>query len=275
MPLTETIHTLGEGEFEIAAGAALIRSDSLFRRESATLGLGVLENLSAWYTVQYLHRESGNSGDALGDSFLKLWYYLGHWRDGRFHAGLAMMFRLPTGPGVYGNAEWRNAALGVNEMMGGAAFQWNIPPVFLHGCAFYVCRQAEGEDFYQGLNINPGRKKTFTSLAGLNPWSGGAFLHRNRLKNDYASVSLAVNTLLAYPILPFLEAYYSHRVYPRRTENDSIPVEGAGVDPLLLCAGGRFFFNHRGFLEAYCVFSLPRRDGFLREIIGVSASLVF
>jgi len=275
MPLTWTIHTLRESEFEAAAGAALIRADSLFRRESATLGFGILDDLSAWYEVQYLHRESGEEGDALGDSFFKLWYYLGNWREGRLHAGLALVFRVPTGPRFYGNADWRNAALGAHELKAGPAFQWKLPPVFLHGSAFYVVRQAEGEDFYRGFNGNPGRGKTYSSVFGLNPWSGGAFLHRDRLRNDYASASLAVNTLLAYPCIPFLEVYYSHRVYRRETVNDSLPVEGAGVDPLLAGLGLRFFITDRGFLEACGIIALVRREGYIRDIVSISASLVF
>jgi hypothetical protein len=275
LPLTETIYAIPESEFEAAMGADIIRAGDVFRRERASLGFGVLDGLSVWYAVEYLDQVSGGDESGIGDSFLKIWYCLGSAAGNRLHGGLLAVFRVPTGPSAYDSSRWRNVSLGVSEIRSGAAVQWELAPLYIHGAALYIFRQGEGEDFYGGFSGNPSRKKTWSSVLGLNPLHGDAFLYRDRLRNDYASVSLAANTLLLYPVVPFIELYFSHRVYRRETENDRLPIEGAGVNPLLGGGGCRYFITSRGYLEVYAVAALLRKSGYIREIFGISAALQF
>ena len=256
-------------------GADIIRAGDLFRRERASLGFGVLDGVSVWYAVEYLDRESGGDESGIGDSFLKVWYCLGSAAGSRLHGGILALFRVPTGPSAYDGPRWRNVSLGVSEISTGAAVQWELPPLFIHGSMLYTFRQGEGEDFYGGFNGSPSRKKTYSSAFGLNPFHEDAFLYGDRLRNDYISASLAANTLLLYPVVPFIELYVSHRVYRRETGNDRLPIEGAGVNPVLGGAGFRYFITSRGYLEAYAVAALVRHSGYIREMFGISAGLQF
>ena len=274
MPLTETICTIPEGEFELLAGAYLVRTGELYRGERLAIGFGVLDDLSVWFTTGYIHRETGGDDSGMGDSFLKIWYYLGDAAANRLHAGLAAIARIPTGPSAYDSSRWHNISLGVNELSLGTALQYEMGRFFFHGSAFYVFRQGQGEDFYGGFSGNVTEKDTWIAAFGLNPWREETFLEGGRLANDYVSASLAVNTVILDRLVPFAEVYASHRVHRRETDNDRLPLEGAGVNPVLAGAGCRYFAGG-GYLELFALASLVRKSGYIREIAGVSAGLMF
>ncbi len=275
MPLTETINTLPENEFDLTLGGEFVRGDYLYRRDSAELGLGLTDDLSLHYGISYNHRLSGPGGDEIGDSFLRVWYFIGSFCENRLHAGIAGTLRIPMGPVIYENTRWKDVSLGVGELTFGPAVQWEWGPVYLHGNLFYTFREGEGEGLMSGFRGNLTSRETYESAFGFNPFHDGAFLDRDRLKNDYISTALAINTGALYPVVPFVEAYYSQRVYRRVNENDHIPVEGAGVNPLLAGAGVRYFISGDFYAGIHVIVPVLRKSGYHREVAGFFLSIQY
>ncbi len=275
LPLTETVSTLPEGDVELLLSGQIIELDRTCRRENLGLGLGILPSFSLWYTFQYLH-EGLQSGDHdLGDSFLRLWFYVGDFWGDRGHVGLSFTFRIPTGSSAYDNPKWRNLAFGNDEFKLGAVMKFDLNPVYLHTNLFYVMRESSGEDFYNGFYLNPMRKKTYQKGLGFNPASSETFLSKDRLKNDHAVFALGINTDYYYPFVPYLELYASHRVYRRMDENDHLPIEGAGVNPVLLGCGCRYFFTQNNYGEIYGIYNPVQDKDYVGSIIGLGAGFQF
>ncbi|MBN2403386.1 MAG: hypothetical protein JXN64_13460 [Spirochaetes bacterium] len=280
LPLTETIYTIPESGMEISAREEILKLDNNFRRETYSVGLGVMPNLSVWYSMQYLHDKTINaSSNKSGDSFLKVWLYLGDYFNS-IHTGLLFSFRIPTGPNAYSEEKWRNASFGRNELKIGPVFKADInKSLFLHLNIFYVFRQGEDEGFYNGFYYNLRKKETYSKLFGLNFKSENTFLSGKRLKNDYAVFSMALNTDVLFPkisFIPFIEFYTSHRVYKKQNgEYKNIPIEGSGINPVFLSFGGRYFFSESIFLGAYYIFNPKKEKKFIKDIFGFDFSLQF
>lgn len=276
LPLTETINTIPEGAVELIFQAEYLTEDtSDYRRESYGLGLGILSQLSMWYTLHYIHQEAVESKkNELGDTFLKIWYYIDDFFNDTLHLGFLAIFRLPTGKNAYEEEEWQNISLGNNELKIGPVFQLDLSRVFLHINTLYVFREGEGEKFYDGLYINPLKKETYQKVFGLNFKSDDTFLEEERLKNDYIILSIAVNTDILYPVIPHVGFYYSSRLC-REASTQDLPIEGAGVNPVLVSLGLRYFFSESLYLGFYSIISLIRESNYLNEIYGFDFSLQF
>ncbi len=256
LPLTETIYTIPESEMALSFREEVLQLDNNFRRENYSIGIGILSQLSVWYSLDYLHDNILNaSSNKTGDSFFKTWLYLGDYFN-TFHAGLLFCFRIPTGPNAYLDSYWRNVSFGKNELKIGPVFKIDLnKSIFLHLNIFYIFRQGENEGFYN------------------------KFFSVQRLKNDYMICSMALNTDIIYPkisTIPYIELYCSHRVYKKQTgEYENIPIEGSGINPVLFCLGGRYFFSDDIFLGAYFIFNPAREKNFIKDIFGFDFSLQF
>jgi len=278
LPLTDTIYTIPEDDFEVLINEEVHYLDDLFRRDNFGMGFGVFTDLSLWFNFQYLHRGVFRTeDDVLGDSFISLRYYLGDYLGDRLHLGLQVQFRLPTGPNAYGNSHWGHLALGKNEISLGAVSQVDVHDhFFLHFNLRYVLREGKNEDFYGGFNLNPLKGKTYTSLLGLNPFSRESFLSLDRLKNDFFSLSMAANTDIISPFVPYCEVYFSFRPYRGEISTHDIQIEAAAIDPLLLLnLGLRFFFNREIFLGIYSVINPLWSNGFTTVRYGIDFGVEF
>ncbi len=276
MALTETIGTVPEGKIDISFREEYFSHEDGFRRETMGAGFGILPRLTIGYYLQYLHRDGISSGEnEIGDSFLRIWFYLGDYLDNTLHAGLLCNFRIPTGPNAYSDPRWRNLALGNNELKLGPVIQWDAGSVFLHFNVFYVFRERDKEGFYNAVYLNPLERETYRKVFGLNFLSDNTFLEGKRLKNDYAVFSIAINTDRIYPLIPYVEFYASHRVYRQKNDPDTFPVEGAGVNPVLVSAGCRYFFSESTFAGIYYIVNPVGGKGYLRQVAGLDAALQF
>ncbi len=278
MPLTETINTLSEGDIELGFREEFLRQNGKERRETYMLGMGVLPFLSIWFSFQYLHRGLlKTEADELGDSFFRVWFYIDDYLEDSLHLGFLLWFRIPTGVDAYTSSEWRNLALGNNELKFGPVFQCDIyKGIYIHINTFYIFRQGSNEGFYNGFYINLVERETYSKLFGLNFQSEDTFLAKDRLKNDYVSFSLAVNTDLIYPLIAYAEFYGSRRIYTsKETDFDEIPIEGAGINPILLSIGCRYFFSESLFLGFYYIVNPKREENFIEDIFSIDFSLQF
>ncbi len=277
MPLTETIFTIPEGGIELSSGADFIRINENYRRETIGIGMGVLNDFSIWYSFQYVHSGTINTdADELGDSFFKMWYYIGDYLDSSLHAGFLLELRIPTGPDSYSSSKWRNVSFGNNELKLGPVFQLDIINNFyFHLNAFYTFRQCMDEGFYSGFSFDLFDRETYADVFGFNFQSESSFMSKHRLKNDYVTVSFAVNTDFLYPLIFYTEIYKSQRVYHKTRDNSNLEIEGSGVNPLLFSAGGRYFFRDSLFLGLYYIYNPDRVNGYIKDICGIDFSLVF
>lgn len=277
LPLTETIYTIPENGLEISLREQVLRLDDNFRKETYSLGIGLLPNCSIWYSFDYLHNDIFHpSSNILGDSYLKIWLYAGDY-FGIVHTGMLFFFRIPTGPDSYAENNWRNVSFGNNELKIGPVTRIDFrKKFFLHLNLFYVFREGHNQGFYNGYHLNLSKKETYSRVFGLNFRSKDAFLSSDRLKNDYAVYSMAVNTIIIYPVIPYVEFYTSHRVYKKQSgEYENLPIEGAGINPVFLSVGGRYFFSESVFLGLYYIFNPKREKNFIKDIIGFDFSLQF
>ncbi len=276
LPLTETINTMPEGEVELIFREEYLKKEtSDYRRETYGLGLGILPDLSIWYSLHYIHQKAVESqNNELGDTFLKIWYYIDDYFNDTLHLGFLTVFRLPTGKNAYEEEEWQNISFGNNELKIGPVIQFDLHRVFFHLNTLYVLRAGEGEDFYDGIYIHPLKKETYKKVFGLNFKSDGTFLEEERLKNDYIIISIAVNTDIVYPVIPYVEFYYSNRLYCD-TNTENIPIEGSGINPILISLGLRYFFSQPLYVGLYSIISLIRESNYLNEIYGFDFSFQF
>jgi hypothetical protein len=276
MALTETIGTIPEGKMEVSLRGEYFSHDGGYIRESMGAGFGILPVLSASFQVQYLHDgDLSSGGGEVGDSFIRIWLYLGDFFRNTLHAGALFHFRLPTGPNAYTDPRWRNLSFGNNELKMGPVLQFDAGRVFIHCNLFYVFRERNREGFYNTIYLNPLERQTYAKVFGLNFLSDKTFLEPERLKNDYAVFGLAVNTDAVHPFIPYAELYTSRRVYRKEYDTDSISIEGAGINPLLLSAGCRYFFSDSTFAGVYLVVNPVREQNYFREVAGVDAGMQF
>ncbi len=278
LPLTETINTLPEGSVELLLREEFIdaRAGVQYRRDNAWLGLGIVPDLSIWIGFQYVHRHApGSERSELGDSFLKIWYYLADGFDDRFHIGLVGRFRFPTGRDAYAESDWHGAAFGNNELALGPVMQVDVWRLHVHLNLLYVLREGGDEEFYSGLSLNPAEERTFRTVFGLDYTSPDSFLARERLKNDYFIFSAAVNTNAFYPVIPYAELYHARRLTRGDLGPDAIPIEGSLVNPVLVSAGVRFFVLESLYLGIYGATSLGNERRHMRNAFGIEGSYQF
>jgi hypothetical protein len=277
LPLTETTYTIPDGGVEFAFREEYVNVEKFYRKEHVELGFGVLSDLSIWFKFDYLHGGAFDMGQGqVGDIFFKLWHYIGDYFSNRMHLGLMVEFRFPTGENAYTSSKWRNLCLGNHEITIGPVAQFDLRDiVFFHANVFYTFRQERNEDFYGGFYINPVSEKTYTKLFGLNPFADDAFLSVDRLKNDYITLALAVNTRVMYPFIPYVELSTSFRLFRGSFKTSDLPIEGAGIDSFLLSAGIRYFFRRTIYLGLYVVVNplMDLQPGYLTNTVGFDFSV--
>ena len=279
MPLTETIYTIPESGVELVFHEEYVNVDSFYRKEHIELGFGLVTDLTIWFKFDYLHNGAMEmSQGEVGDLFLKLWYYIGDYCNDMFHMGWFSELRFPTGKNAYTTREWRNLALGNYEITLGLVCQIDlIEKIFMHVNVLYTFRQGRNENFYGGFFLNPVDEETYSKLFGLNPFADDTFLSYERLKNDYITLAVALNTDVIYPFVPYVELYGSFRPFQGSIETDNIPIEGAGVNAFLIGAGIRYFFLRAVYLGIYAVVNplMDIQEGYITNIIGIDLSYQF
>jgi len=276
MPHTETIGTLPEGTMDLLVNEEFFSHDGGFRRDTFGIGFGIMDSLSAQVYFQYLHDGLASGRNAeLGDTFVRLWWYAGGTADGSLRWGMLALFRFPTGPNAYTGERWRTLALGNNELKAGPVAQYEAGPLVLHANLFWVFREKDREGFYNGFYLDPTEKETYRACFGLNFAKEGAFLSGERLANDYAAASFALNTDAPYPFIPWVSVYASRRFSRIDDDIERIPIEGALVNPLLFSAGGRYFFSYNAFVGVSATVSAVRRRSYPGETVGLELRLQF
>lgn len=241
------------------------------------MGFGIIEDFSVWFSFQYLHLGLWKTRDnEFGDTFLKIWIYTSDFFRDNLHLGFLCAFRFPTSSNSYINEKWKNISFGNNELKLGPVFQLDINDIlYLHLNTFYVFREGENQGFYNGIYLNPFNKKTYTKLFGLNYKSEGAFLEVDRLKNDYIILSLALNTDIFSPIIPYIEFFNANVLFRNNnSETDNISIEGAGINPTLLSMGCRYFLRST-FVGLHYIKNLRNEKKYIKHIIGFDFSLQF
>jgi len=276
LPLTETLYFIPDGEIELFFRGEVHRVNRDFRVEHPGIGIGILPDCTVWFHFMYLHDDASEWEGEAGDSFLKVLCHAGDYFHDRVHAGVMVRFRFPTGRSAFSSDAWQNLSLGRNEVRAGPVVKFDLPGSFyLHTSLFYTFRQAGGEDFYGGFSFNPAQSETYRRLFGLNPFEDGTFLSRDRLENDFISISICMNTGTIYPFIPFVELYTSRRFYRGEVACSSVPVEGCGIDPLLVCAGSRYFFSRAVYAGAYVIYNPVGESDYTRWVSGLEVSLQF
>ncbi|MBN2039092.1 MAG: hypothetical protein JW864_03565 [Spirochaetes bacterium] len=276
MPLTETVYTIPESSIDFSFSEEIIRINRNYRKETCSIGIGVLNDLSIWYSFEYLHNGINSPENKLGDSFFKIWCYIDDFYD-ILHTGFLIQFRIPSGVNAYTEAGWRNVSFGNNEIKIGPVFKIDIKDfIFLHLNLFYVFRQGPNEDFYGGFYFNLAEKETYKNIFGLNPRAENTFLSGSRLKNDYVINSMALNTNRFYPVIPFLEIYFSCRIHEKQNSlYDHLPVEGSGINPVFVSIGGKYFISEPAYFGFYYICNPKRVKNFIKDIFGFDFSLQF
>jgi len=277
LPLTDTVYTITEENFEFIFREEVHRVNDYYRKERIGMGFGILPRFSFWLMADYLHRGiADTSEDVMGDMLLKLWYYAGDYAGNTLHLGFKLQFRIPSGPDVYGGGDWSSLALGRHELEAGVAGKYDIlPRLFLHFNLDYIFRQGNNESFYGGFHVNPVSADTYRTLLGLNPFAHDAFLSGPRLKNDFMNLACALNTDGIYPFIPYFEASWSFRLYRGKIMEDDIPMEGGAVEPFLLSLGGRWFFTRSLYVGFYAVVNPVWNDNFTKAVFGVDMGVEF
>jgi hypothetical protein len=279
LPLTETVYSIPEDQLEFSLKEEVHHNGNYYTKEQLSIGMGITPNLSIWFLFDYLHlhNPAAYSQNQIGDVYLKVHSYLGDVLNDTIHFSFLILFRFPTGKDAYSDATWRNLSFGNNEITMGPIVKFDIiEKIFLHFNLFYTFRAAPSEDFYGGFHIDPFSAVTWENVFGLNFMSPKAFLYYERLKNDYMTISLAVNTNAIYPVVPFFETNISFRLYRDPIDTSSIMIKAAGSDPaLFLSVGANFFITKEIFIGLYAIFSPIPYQNFTSEIYGFNFSIQF
>ncbi len=146
--------------------------------------------------------------------------------------------------------------------------------LFLHVNLFYTFREGRAEDFFGGFYLDITEKETWKKVFGLNPKEKDTFLGANRLKNDYITAALAINTGRLYPLVPYVEFCGAVRVSRSHIDTGDVPIEAARYNSFLMSAGLRYFFREAIYLGVYTVQNPIRvsQKGFIQAIYGLELS---
>lgn len=276
LPLTETIYMIPEYDVELLLRDEVYQTDRYSRRDSAGLGFGATDNFSLWIQFDYLSQSAFKATRSdIGDLFLKGKFYIGDYVENQIHLGFLMALRLPLGKNAYVNPQWRSLALGKYELKLGPFARFDIRDVFfIHLNLFYTFREGNNENFFGGFSIDITKKETWEKVFGLNPAASNTFLSVNRLKNDYITASMALNTNYLYPFIPYIEFYGAVRVSRAHIDTGSVPVEAAKYNAFLISVGLRYFFMQAIYAGVYTVQNPLRlsQKGFIQAIYGIELS---
>lgn len=277
LPLNQTIFTIPVDEIEVEFHEIIHQSDEYFRREHISLGFGILYNFSMWISVDYLHKGLINTDvDELADSSLKLFIHTGDYFNDLVNTGFLLHFNLPTGRDAYSSTEFNRISFGNNEIKLGPVIQMGgFNKFFIHFNLMYIFRESEGEDIYDGFQFNIFKKDTYVNLFGLNPFTDDTFLNWQRLKNDYFSISVAINTDRLYPFIPYFEFKWSDYFYNGGVAENDPGLSPCDINPILLSTGLRFFFSSANYTGLYFVFNPIVKNEQFKAFYGVEFSFLF
>lgn len=275
MPLAETTYLVPVSEIELFLREEVHVLKRTYRRDTAGIGFGVTSWMSAWVRFDYctmglypIRRTD------IGDLSLKAKFVIGDWFDQRLHLGFLVDIRFPTGRNAYASADWRTLALGKTELKLGPFWRIDIARIlYLHFNCFYVFREGTGEDFWGGFFIDITKQETWENVFGFNPAKKNTFFSTRRLKNDYVAGALAISTDLFYPLTIQIECYGSVRVSRAPIDTGNVPIEGCGINPLLLSAGVRYFITPRLYVGLYTVQNPIKQEDYIRAIYGLECSI--
>ncbi len=276
LPLTETIYMIPEYDVELLFRDEVYLTDRYSRKDSVSLGFGATDDLSLWIQFDYLSQAAFHATKSdIGDLFLKGKFYIGDFVDNQIHLGILLSLRVPLGKNAYVNTQWRNLSLGKYELKLGPFARFDIRDVFFINLnLFYTFREGNNENFFGGFSIDITKRETWEKVFGLNPAASNTFLSVNRLKNDYITASMALNTNCLYPFIPYMEFYGAVRVSRARIDTGSVPVEAAKYNAFLMSVGVRYFFMQAIYLGAYTVqnpLRLTQKD-FTQAVYGIELS---
>ena len=194
--------------------------------------------------VPVCHPEFSDYKEAeTGDIFLKTAYYAGDFFNDSLHLVYLVEITLPSGRNAYKSTRLRSFVFGNHEIKTGLAARMDLLEILsVHANLFYLFRQSDGGDFYEGFNVNPVQGKTWSSLLGLNPLSKDAFVYHENLENDYVIFSCGINSDVFSPFIPCLEMLYA-RGFTAVDSEDEIPLSGYGINPFVVSVGLRYFVN--------------------------------
>lgn len=276
LPLTETIYMIPEYSVEIFFRDEIFQTDRYARRDSAGLGFGVTDDFSLWMSIDYLSQGPFRvTRSEIGDLFFKGKFFIGDYAGNDVHLGFLIELRFPLGKDAYGSTYWRNLALGRYELTFGPFARFDIVDIlFLHVNLFYTFREGRAEDFFGGFYLDITEKETWKKVFGLNPKEKDTFLGANRLKNDYITAALAINTGRLYPLVPYVEFCGAVRVSRSHIDTGDVPIEAARYNSFLMSAGLRYFFREAIYLGVYTVQNPIRvsQKGFIQAIYGLELS---
>jgi hypothetical protein len=277
LPLTRSSYTLPEDKIDMSLKSEFIYTGKNSRKDIYDLNIGVTGDSSVGFNFSLIHCDFRDTGLGVSDDILfNFWHFTGDYLGRFLSSGISVVVRVPTGQDAYLDDRYRNLSFGNHEI--------KFSPVITirPGLAEYIIlnlsysfREGMDEDFYGGLRINPAKKRTYASFFGLNPFYKGSFLEKKRLENDFVSISGAVLTSRFYPFALFSEIYFSSGVCKTDERRGSLNIEGSGVRPLLLSAGGKYFFNESIYIQIWGAADLLKNQGYIKSRTELSLNAVF
>jgi len=274
LPLTKTFYAADENLLDMSIYQEIIHGHDLFRKDVFSMEIGFYGGVSADVRFELLHDPglpgSGNRG---GDTFVGFSIPAGEFLNKRLTFFYYNRFRIPTGEDPYEQPEWRNISLGRHELLTGPGASLKMRKDMLFSAnLFYTFRDEQNESMYSSLNFKLTEKEAWKTLFGLCPFAGDSFFDKSRLRNDYISSSVSVIYSGYYPVIVFSELYYSRRP---GGGGEGLPIEGDGVNPLLVSAGVKYFPGSTVFIQGSCTLHPLRTRGYIKEVWSLGANIFF
>ncbi len=274
LPLTKTFYAADENLLDMSLYQELVNGHDLFRKDIFSMEIGFHGGVSADVRFELLHDPGlPGSGNRWGDTFAGFSIPAGRYFDKRLALFYYNRFRIPTGEDPYEQPEWRNISLGRHELLTGPGASMKIHSnLLLSANLFYIFREDRNESMYGDLNFKLTEKEAWKNIFGLNPFVGDSFFHSSKLRNDYISSSASLIYSDYYPYIFFSGIYYSHRP---GGGGGGLPIEGDGVNPLLVTAGIKYFPGSTVFIQGSCTLHPLRTRGYIKEIWSFGVNIFF
>jgi len=276
LPLTRSCYTPAEDKIDMSITEQFIYIENMNRKDNFSFNIGIGSYTSAGFDFSLIHYNSFETGESIpGDILFNLWHFIGEYFDGTFKTGVNLVVMIPTGPDAYTDEKCRNLSFGNNELKITPVLTLNLSSKeILIFNPSYTFREGRGEDLYSGFKLNPMNSETYESCLGLNPFYEDSFLDGENLRNDYASISAGIVTSRIYPLIIFSEVYYSSGI-TNCGNDDDINIEGAGVNPLLLSAGIKYFFSESFFIQISDIVDLLQNEEYIKNRAEFSLNIFF
>lgn len=267
--LPASIYTVPEGEALISVKSALMKHDDLPRRGEYGIGLGLTSTVALYLSMESLHR---NSESTAGDFTARLTWYLGEMARDRLVVALNVESRLPVGPDARESDRWRSIANGAGQFSLRPAFYAPFENALaLRGSLGYTLRAASDEELMRGIHLNPLKRKTWTSVAGINPLHEDALLFHERMNNDYVDAALAFvwQFHARFHCIVGISGLYGF------TRGSDVAVPGEGIDLLMADAALRWEINRYVMAETALQGRLATDSDYPPLQVALGLSLLF